>query len=47
MNLSVDEIGAARRDFLTRGNGRALRQRAQELLGFGASSPSGGFGGSS
>ena len=47
MNLSIDEIGAARRDFLSRGNGRALQRRAQELLGFGASSPSGGFGGSS
>jgi hypothetical protein len=47
MNLSIDEIGAARRDFLARGNGTALRRRAQELLGFGASSPSGGFGGSS
>src|SRR5256885_16016530 len=47
MNLSIDEIGAARRDFLTRGNGTALRRRAQALLGFGATSPSGGFGGSS
>jgi hypothetical protein len=47
MNLSIDEIGAARRAFLKRGNGAALRRRAEALLGFGASSNSGGFGGSS
>jgi len=47
MNLSLDEIGAARRAFLNRGNGAALRRRAEALLGFGASSPSRGFGGSS
>jgi hypothetical protein len=47
MNLSIDEMGAARRAFLDRGDGAALRRRAEALLGFGASSPSGGFGGSS
>jgi hypothetical protein len=47
MNLSVDEIDAARREFLKRGNGTALRRRAEALLGFGASSSSRGFGGSS
>ena len=47
MNLSIDEIGAARRAFLKRGNGAGLRRRAEALLGFGASSPSRGLGGSS
>jgi hypothetical protein len=47
MNLSIDDIDAARRAFLKRGNGAALRWRAEALLGFGASSPSRGFGGSS
>ena len=47
MDLSVDDIDAARRAFLKRGNGTALRRRAEALLGFGASSPSRGFGGSS
>src|SRR3989440_9643188 len=47
MNLSVDDIDVARRAFLKRGNGAALRWRAEALLGFGATSPSRGFGGSS
>src|SRR5436853_4723994 len=47
MNLSIDDIDAARRAFLKHGNGAALRWRAEALLGFGASSPSRGFGGSS
>ena len=47
MNLSIDEMGAARRAFLDRGDGAALRRRAEALLGFGASSSSRGFGGSS
>jgi len=49
MNLSIDEIGAARRAFLKHGNGAALRRRAEALLGFGATSTSTsrGFGGSS
>jgi hypothetical protein len=40
MNLSVDEIGTARRAFRERSNSAALRRRAEALLGFGASSPS-------
>jgi hypothetical protein len=47
MDLSIDDIDAARRAFLKRGNGTALRRRAEALLGFGANSPSRGFGGSS
>jgi len=47
MDLSIDDIDAARRAFLKRGNRTALRRRAEALLGFGASSPSRGFGGSS
>ena len=47
MNLSIDDIDAARRAFLKHGNGAALRSRAEALLGFGASSPSRGLGGSS
>jgi hypothetical protein len=47
MDLSIEDIDAARRAFLKRGNGTALRRRAEALLGFGASSPSRGFGGSS
>jgi len=47
MNLSIDEIGDAHRAFLKHGNGAALRRRAETLLGFGASSTSRGFGGSS
>jgi hypothetical protein len=47
MNLSVDEIDLARREFLKRGNGAALRRRAEALLGFGANSSARGFGGSS
>jgi hypothetical protein len=47
MNLSVDEIDIARREFQKRGNGADLRRRAEALLGFGASSPSRGFDGSS
>src|SRR6059058_1806545 len=47
MNLSIDEMGAARRAFLDRESGAALRRRAEALLGFGASSSSRGFGGSS
>jgi hypothetical protein len=46
MDLSVDEIGAARRAFLN-ADGKALRKRAETLLGFSGSSPSRSFGGSS
>lgn len=47
MNMSVSEIETARSEFLKRGNGAALRRRAEALLGFGGSSPSRGFGESS
>jgi len=47
MDLSIDEIGAARRGFLKHGNGTALRRRAEALLGFGANSTSSGLDGSS
>jgi hypothetical protein len=47
MNLSIGDIDVARRAFLKRGNGAALRWRAEALLGFGASSPSRDFGSSS
>lgn len=47
MNLSIDDISASRRKFADRRNGAALRRRAETLLGFGATSPTGGFGGSS
>ena len=42
MNLSVNEIGAARQAFFSK-NAKALRRRAETLLGFGGSSPSGSF----
>jgi len=47
MNLSIDDIDVARREFLKRGKAASLRRRAEALLGFGASSPSRGFDGSS
>jgi hypothetical protein len=47
MDLSVDQMSAARRGFTDRRNGAALRRRAEALLGFGATSPGHGFGGSS
>jgi len=47
MNLSLDELQTARQAFPERGNGAALRRRAEALLGFGASSPSRAFDGSS
>jgi hypothetical protein len=40
MDLSLGEMGAARRAFENRANGAALRRRAEALLGFGATSPS-------
>jgi hypothetical protein len=42
MNLSIDEIGAARQAFFSK-NAKALRRRAETLLGFGGSSPAGSF----
>lgn len=47
MNLSLDQIEVERRPFLAHLNGPALRRRAEEVLGFGASSPKRGFGESS
>jgi Domain of unknown function (DUF4912) len=47
MNLSIDEIGAARRVFLSGANSKTLRKHAERLLGFGGSSPSHSFGESS
>jgi len=47
MNLSIDEIGAARSAFLSSANSGALRKRAESLLGFGGHSPSRSFGESS
>ncbi|HME87832.1 MAG TPA: DUF4912 domain-containing protein [Chthoniobacterales bacterium] len=40
MNLSLDEIGDARRAFQKRANSTALRRHAEALLGFGGRSPS-------
>lgn len=47
MNLSLPEIDAARRAFGDRAGDDLLRKRAEAILGFGATSPAGGFGGSS
>jgi len=47
MNFSLSEVEAARRAFSDRANAERLRKRAEAILGFGATSPSGGFGGSS
>jgi hypothetical protein len=43
MNLSPDQIDAARRAFGARQNASALRRRAESLLGIGATSPANGF----
>ena len=47
MNLSLDEIGTARRAFRDRAAIEKLRKRAEAILGFRSSSPAGGFGESS
>jgi len=47
MNLSLDEIGAARRAFMDRAANKKLRQRTEAILGWGSSSPMNGFGVSS
>jgi hypothetical protein len=47
MNLSLSDIAAARRVFMERASHQALRKRAEAILGFGSTSPRGGFGGSS
>lgn len=47
MDISLADLRAARRSFAERPNEAALRKRAEAILGFGATSPSGGFGESS
>jgi hypothetical protein len=47
MKLSLSELDAARRAFSDRADADRLRKRAEAILGFGATSSSGGFGGSS
>ena len=42
MNLSIDEIGAARQEFFSK-NPKALRRQAEAILGFGGTSPAGAF----
>jgi hypothetical protein len=44
MNISLAEVAAARRAFLDSDNREALRKRLEAMLGFGSSSPAGGFG---
>jgi hypothetical protein len=47
MNLSLDELGAARRALLDSRGTDKLRQQAEAILGFGSTSPARAFGGSS
>lgn len=47
MNMSLEEIQRARATFNASANATALRRRAEEILGFGSSSPAPGFGASS
>lgn len=47
MDLSLDDIEAAWRAFANRATTEKLRKRAEAILGFGATSPSRGFGESS
>jgi Domain of unknown function (DUF4912) len=47
MNMSLDETQLARATFSAPANAAALRRRAEEILGFGSSSPARGFGASS
>jgi hypothetical protein len=47
MNLSIEEVDTARRAFMQRTDDGILRKRAEAILGFGSTSPTGGFGGSS
>src|ERR1022692_2282539 len=47
MNLSLSDLAAARRAYLDSDNRETVRKRLEAILGFGASSPAGGFGGSS
>ena len=47
MDLSLADVAAARRDFAAGALDDLLRKRAEAILGFGGTSPSGGLGGSS
>lgn len=47
MNLSLPDLVAARRNYLDSDQREIVRKRLEAILGFGASSPAGGFGGSS
>lgn len=47
MDVPVDEFAAARRRLFSPTDSDRLRSRAEAILGFGATSPGGGFGGSS
>jgi Domain of unknown function (DUF4912) len=47
MNFSLEEMESARRALMGRAKESSLRRRAEALLGFGAASPSRGFGESS
>ncbi|HEY4282718.1 MAG TPA: DUF4912 domain-containing protein [Chthoniobacterales bacterium] len=47
MDLSLDDLEEARRNFGGRSVDELLRKRAEALLGFGGTSPGGGLGGSS
>jgi len=47
MDISIDDLGAARRAFMDRAANKKLRQRTEAILGFESSSPMNGFGGSS
>jgi hypothetical protein len=47
MNLSVNELRAARQIFADRKDEAALRKRAEAILGFGSTSPAHGFSGGS
>jgi hypothetical protein len=47
MDLSLPDLAAARRAYLDSDNRETVRKRLEAILGFGSSSPAGGFGGSS
>jgi hypothetical protein len=47
LNMSIDGLRAGRANFAERPNESELRRRAEAILGFGATSPSGGFSSSS
>jgi hypothetical protein len=47
MNISLSDVSAARRAYLDSDSRETLRKKLEAILGFGSSSPAGGFGGSS